>query len=54
VLQRDAATAFRPDRVGGDRQKGLLGPEMARGKPRTLVFGLSAAIALVTIALRIF
>src|SRR5690242_3397702 len=53
LLQRHAATARRPNRFGCDPQEGLLGPEVARRKPRPVVLGLPPAAALVIAALKI-
>ena len=48
VFEFDPASPLRSDGLRGDCQEGLRGPEMARGKPRPLVFGVPPAAALVS------
>jgi hypothetical protein len=50
MFEFDPGSAFRSDGLCSNLKKGLLGPEMAARKPRSLVFGLSPIAALVNVA----
>lgn len=49
MLEFDAASAFGSDCLGGDPQKGLLGPPLARREFGSLVFRLPSVAALVSV-----
>jgi hypothetical protein len=49
MLELGPGSAFRSDGLRGNPEKGLLGPEMAAREPRSLVFGLPPAAALVSV-----
>jgi hypothetical protein len=50
MFEFDPGSAFRSDGLCSNLKKGLLGPEMAARKPRSLVFGLPPIAALVNVA----
>jgi hypothetical protein len=50
MFEFDPGSAFRSDGLRSNLKKGLLGPEMAARKPRSLVFGVSPIAALVNVA----
>jgi hypothetical protein len=49
MLEFDPRSAFRSDGLRRNLKKGLLGSEMAARESRSLVFGLSAIAALVSV-----